>query len=119
MKAKKQISYLRAYRLRWGLSQKELAYLLGWKSEGVVSRLEKKQRPPTARILTACFIIFGTPAADLFPGLFSGVEDDVMRRVWEMYERVQGHPSKLTKSKIELLEDAIARAEMRKRESDS
>ena len=72
--------------------------------------MEKKQRPPTARVLIASFILFGTPSVDLFPGLFSHVEKDVMARVWDMYERIQGEPSKRTKAKIELLEDAIERA---------
>jgi hypothetical protein len=37
-----------------------------------------------------------------------------MARVWEMYESIQGDPSKKTKIKIELLEGAIGRAEHRK-----
>jgi transcriptional regulator with XRE-family HTH domain len=116
MKEKKHILYLRAYRMRWGLSQKDVAELMGWRSDTVVSKLEKKQRPPTARVLIGCFIIFGTPAIELFPGLFSEVETEVMKRVWDMYERIQGHPSKRTRTKIELLEDVIDRAE--KREHD-
>jgi hypothetical protein len=34
--------------------------------------------------------------------------------VWEMYERIQGDPSRKTKMKIELLEGAIERAKQRK-----
>ena len=79
--------------------------------------MEKKQRPPSAHVLVACYVIFGTPTADLFPGLFRGVEADVMTRVWELYERIQGSPSHRTKAKIELLEDAIERARQRKRAS--
>ncbi len=97
----------------------DLAYLMGWKSEGVVSRLEKKQRPPSARVVIGCYIIFGTRAAELFPGIFKGVEVEVMARVWELYEKIQGDPSKRTKVKIELLEDAIKRAEQRKRDAGS
>jgi transcriptional regulator with XRE-family HTH domain len=119
MKKKNSLSYLRSYRLRWGLSQRDLAYLLGWKTEGVISRLEKKQRPPSARVVIGCYVIFGTRAAELFPGIFKGVEADVMARVWELYERIQGHPSKKTKAKIELLEDAIERAKKRKRATRS
>jgi hypothetical protein len=40
-----------------------------------------------------------------------------MARVWEVYEEIQGNPSRRTKTKIELLEDAIARAEERDRAS--
>jgi DNA-binding XRE family transcriptional regulator len=43
MKKRKPIAYLRAYRLRWGLSQIELAELLGWRRTEVISRVERKQ----------------------------------------------------------------------------
>ncbi len=115
MKARKPVNYLRSYRLRWGLSQAELAYLLGWKSPEVVSRIEKKQRPPTLKLVIACFILFGTPAAELFPDISASIDADVMTRVWEMYDNIQGDPSRKTKIKIELLEGAIERAEQRKR----
>jgi transcriptional regulator with XRE-family HTH domain len=114
MKIRKPLNYLRSYRLRWGLSQGELASLLGWKRPEVVSRIEKKQRPPTLKLVIACFILFGTPAAELFPDISASIEADVMARVWEMYEKVQGDPSKKTKMKIDLLEGAIERAKQRK-----
>ena len=115
MKIRKPVNYLRSYRLRWGLSQGDLAHLLGWKGAEVVSRIEKKQRPPTLKLVMACFILFGTPAAELFPDISASIEIDVMMRVWQMYEKIQGDPSKKTKIKIELLEGAIGRAEQRKR----
>ena len=115
MKARKPVNYLRSYRLRWGLSQGELAHLLGWKRPEVVSRIEKKQRPPTLKLVIACFILFGAPAAELFPDISASIDADVMARVWEMYEKVQGDPSRKTKIKIELLEGAIQRADQRKR----
>ena len=36
-----------------------------------------------------------------------------MERVWELYEKIQGDPSKKTKAKIEFLERAIERANQR------
>ncbi len=114
MKTKKPKNYLRSYRLRWGLSQGELAKLLGWKRAEVISRIEKKIRPPTLKLVIACFILFGTPAAELFPDISASIEIDVMARVWEMYESIQGDPSRKTKKKIELFEAAIERAERRK-----
>jgi transcriptional regulator with XRE-family HTH domain len=115
MKTRKPVNYLRSYRLRWGLSQGELANLLGWKGSEVISRIEKKQRPPTLRLVIACFILFGTPAAELFPDISASIEIDVMARVQEMYETIQGNPSRKTKRNIELLESAIERADERKR----
>lgn len=114
MKARRPINYLRSYRRRSGLSQGELAHLLGWKRAEVVSRIEQKRRPPTLKLVIACFILFGAPAAELFPDISASIEIDVMARVWEMYDNVQGHPSAKNKKKIELFEAAIARAEQRK-----
>ena len=117
MNARRPIHYLRSHRLRWGLSQEELAYLLGWDRPDVISRIEKKKRHPTLPLAMACFILFGTPAPLLFPDMAASIEALVMARVWEMYEAIQGDPSRRTKKKIELLEDAIARADQRKRAS--
>jgi len=117
MRTKKSVSYLRLYRRRWGLTQGELAELLGWTSTEVISRIEQKQRPPTLNLVIGCFILFGTPAAEIFPDIAASIESAVMARVWDLYERIQGDPSRKTKVKIELLEDAIGRAEQRKRAS--
>jgi DNA-binding XRE family transcriptional regulator len=118
MKQRKPVNYLRSYRLRWGLSQGELAHLLGWSRPDVISRIEKKQRQPTLRLVIACFVLFGTSAADLFPDISVRVEDDVMSRVWDFYERIQGNSSRKTKTQIELLEKAIERADLRARKAN-
>ena len=115
MNTRRPIHYLRSYRLRWGLSQKELAYLLGWDRPDVISRFEKKQRPPTLALAMACFILFDVQAAEFFPDLSAGIEHLMMARVQELYETIQGDPSRRTKKKIELLEAAIERADRRKR----
>ena len=117
MNARKPINYVRSYRLRWGLSQVELANLLGWNRPDVVSRIEKKQRPPSLRFVIGCLILFGTEPGEVFPDISTGVETLVMARVQEMYESIQGNPSKRTKMKIELFESAIERAEQRRRAS--
>jgi len=114
MKVKKPINYLRSFRLRWGLSQGELSNLLGWDRSDVISRIEKKQRLPSLKLVMACFILFGASAAELFPDISDGVEATVMARIWDMYETIQGNPSRKTTMKIALLENAIERAQKRK-----
>jgi hypothetical protein len=88
---------------------------LGCKTAGVISRIEKKLRPPTLKIVIGCFVIFGTPAAEVFPDISRTVEADVMERVWELYEKVQGDSSRKTRTKIELLESVIERTERKPR----
>lgn len=65
--------------------------------------------------MIACFILFGKQVDELFPDIFDAIDALVMSRVQEMYETVQGDPSRKTKKKIELFESAIERAEQRKR----
>lgn len=109
----KRTSYLQAYRKRWRLTQEELAKLLGLADHGVISRIEKGVRHPSIKVVLGCFILFGTQAAELFPSFFDTVEAGILDRVWELYERIQGHPSTRTRAKIELLEDVIERTKQR------
>jgi transcriptional regulator with XRE-family HTH domain len=111
---KKQLdSYLLSRRRISGLTQTEFTYLLGRKSGSVVSRLETGQRDPSLAIAFACEIIFGAPPAELFPGLFSRTEEIVLTRTYDLYERPQGNPSKATRLKLDLLEDAFERRKER------
>lgn len=67
-------NYLRTYRKRAGLSQDEVAFLLGCRSGAKVSRYERLARQPNIRTLFACEIIFRVPARELFAGLYQKVE---------------------------------------------
>ena len=109
---KKLDCYLRPYRRRWGFTQKELAYLFGSKSS-TVSRLENRQRQPSLMVAFACLIIFGTSPIELFPGLFAEIEEDVMTRAYDLYERLQGNSSKAARIKLDFLEEAFTRAKAR------
>ncbi len=103
-------TYLRTFRIRWGLTQREFAHLLGIKSGAHVSRLERGMRRPTAATILASVIIFGTKSADVFPEVVSAIEEDVLRRGYELYVELQGSPSKTVKLKLDLLEDMLRRA---------
>lgn len=105
--------YLHTHRRQWGLTEEELAFLLGSKSASVVSRLERRERDPSLRAAFACHFIFGVAPDELFPKLYAEVEDAVMRRAIELHERLQGNPSKTTRAKLDLLEDALNRAKER------
>jgi transcriptional regulator with XRE-family HTH domain len=105
--------YLHTHRRQWGVTQEELAFLFGSKSASVVSRLERREHNPSLKAAFACQVIFGIASDELFPKLYAEVEDAVMRRAHELHERLQGTPSKATRVKLELLEDAPRRAKER------
>lgn len=111
---KKLDCYLRPYRRRWGLTQAELAALLGRKTGAVISRLEQYGRRPSLEAAYALEIIFGTAPIELFPGLHAKVKKNVIARVRNLYDELQGNPSKATRLKLDLFEDVFARAQSRR-----
>jgi DNA-binding XRE family transcriptional regulator len=104
-------TYVRPLRRRWALTQRELAFLVGAKSGAIVSRIEGLKRPPSLRVTLACALVFGTAPLELFPELHLQIHDDVLRRVSELYDELQGNPSKATRIKLDFLEAVQARLE--------
>jgi transcriptional regulator with XRE-family HTH domain len=58
---------LRTHRRTWGLSQRELADLLGMESRAHISRIERGKRSPSFETALACSTLFGVPLGVLFP----------------------------------------------------
>jgi transcriptional regulator with XRE-family HTH domain len=71
---------LRSYRRRSGLTQRELAYLLGQQKESQVSRYESRKILPSLETALGCEAIFGVPVAELFPGSYEDMAGCVKRR---------------------------------------
>jgi transcriptional regulator with XRE-family HTH domain len=107
---KKLDCYLRSYRRRWGLTQDELAVLLGCKTGAVISRLERHSRQPSLEAAYALEVLFGTAPIELFPGLHAKVKKNVIARARELYDELQGDPSKVTRLKLDFFEEVFARA---------
>jgi transcriptional regulator with XRE-family HTH domain len=63
-------NYLRTYRKRSGLSQDEMAFLLGCQNGTKVSRYERFARKPNLETLFAYEVVFGAPARELFAGVY-------------------------------------------------
>ena len=83
------MSYLRTHRKRGGLTQDEMAFLLGCQSGTKISRFERLARRPNLETALACQVVFGVPARELFPGLFAEVEKTVSGRARLLSERLQ------------------------------
>lgn len=85
-------NYIRAYRKRAGLTQDEVAILLGCKSGTKVSRLERLSRKPSLQVVFACQVLFGIPAHELFPGIYQEVEQLTDKRVTKFLKRLEQLP---------------------------
>lgn len=74
-------NYLRTYRKQSGLSQREVAFLVGWKSGEQFSRYEKRRRLPTFRDALACETVFDVPIGELFPGMRDVIASETNSRL--------------------------------------
>jgi transcriptional regulator with XRE-family HTH domain len=74
MKPKSVGTYLRFLRRKSGLSQRDLARIVGCGSASQISRHERSISPPSLQTVFAYEVIFRRPASEIFPGLFYAVE---------------------------------------------
>ena len=73
-------NYLRMYRKRVGLSQDEVASLLGAKFGAKTSRYERFARIPSLVHALECEAIYGIPVKELFAGISAKAERAVHQR---------------------------------------
>jgi DNA-binding XRE family transcriptional regulator len=107
-------NYLRTYRRRCGLSQAEVAYLLGCKDGGKICRHEHLLREPSLQTALAYEVIYGAPVRELFAGLFRKVERATIRRVGTLGRELQAKaPTRLITRKLETLGAALKTSRVR------
>jgi transcriptional regulator with XRE-family HTH domain len=88
MPGKTLSNYLRTFRLRAGLSQDEVAALVGVAGGAEVSRHETFRRMPTLATALRYEAIFGVPVRELFPGEYQKVELEIQARAQELADRI-------------------------------
>ena len=93
-------NYLRTNRKHSGLTQQEVAFLLGCENGGQVSRYEKRHRLPPLKTALACERIFGVPIAELFAGVMQEVDKDIEKRRSELKSRLQSKTSNTLDARI-------------------
>lgn len=82
-------NYLRTYRRRSGLTQREVAFLLGCETGAQVSRYEKRRRLPPLATALACEAAFGVPVAELFAGVRESAGKAIEKRKAELRSKLQ------------------------------
>lgn len=104
------LCYLRTHRRVWGLTQQELAALMGFKSATHVSRIENGKRAPTIESALACQAIFGIPPSAMFPHAYDLVEERVVRDLYRLHLALCDTTSPSELRKRELFSLALERA---------
>jgi len=101
-------NYVRTYRKRAGLTQSEVAFLLGCRWRTKVSDYEYFKRRPSLETLFAYQLIFRTPGDELFPGVFTEVERETQKRVRSLIEKLYARrPTAKRQRKLESLAAAF------------
>lgn len=108
MKSESIATGLRTLRKKSGLSQRELAYILGFQSEIPVVRHERSQAIPHLLTALAYEVIFQEPISAQFRGLYASVEAAIEARLAELEHKLQqsdarGRSAALTARKLEFL----------------
>ena len=103
-------NYLRTHRKTVGLSQKDVAFLLGKKSGSCISKFEQSKTYPNLRSSLSYQIFFETPAEELFAGVHNQVELQTLNRIAKLItilERKGNNPKILRR--INYLEEVARR----------
>ena len=101
-------NYLRTFRKRSGLSQDEVAFLLGGENGGMVSRYEQFNRVPSLETACDLEVLFRIPVRDLFAGTFADRNRRMAQRARLLEKKLKPtHP--LTAQKLSTLRSVIAR----------
>ena len=103
-------TYLRTFRRRSGLTQAEVAFLLGAESGAKVSRYERLSRRPSFQTALGLQAVFGVPADRLVPGISAEVDRKIIRRARLLSRQLERHgDSARTKRKLRFLWSVMAR----------
>jgi len=76
------------FRRSAGLSQKEVAYLLGVPHPSQISRMERSVREPSLSTLLAYELLFQTPGRRLFAGVLEEVDKRMTGRAKRLLARL-------------------------------
>ena len=90
---KRLSNYLRTYRKRNGLSQTDLAFLLGNGSRVNISRYEHHASMPSLEIALAYEVVFGVPACELFAGVFEEAQTQILKKARLLAKRLTSVPT--------------------------
>jgi DNA-binding XRE family transcriptional regulator len=107
--AKRLHNYLLTHRKRFGLSQTEVAFLLGCRHRTKVSDYEQYTRRPMLETALAYEVVFSTPVRELFAGISDEVEIVTHRRARVLARRLSAATqTPLIVRKLELLRQIIS-----------
>jgi len=89
MPAQKLENYLRSHRKTSGLSQHEVAVVIGCSDGALVSRHERSHHLPPLRRAIAYEALFRVPISEIFAGLQERIERDIETELQKLEKQLQ------------------------------
>jgi transcriptional regulator with XRE-family HTH domain len=109
MASRKLPNYIRRNRKRLGLSQRDIAFLLGWRDTSQPSRYEHFYKTPALSTALALAVIFQISVHDLFPGEKEQAENSVLKRAQVLETQLQRQSDgRRATAKLAILRDIIS-----------
>jgi transcriptional regulator with XRE-family HTH domain len=102
-------SYLHKLRKQWGLSQPDIASLLGI-TGSALSRFENRSRRPNARLIAGAEVLFGHGVKDVFPAFYRDIERAIVNRARRQHDRLESKADPASREKLRFLNEIIERA---------
>jgi transcriptional regulator with XRE-family HTH domain len=87
-------NYLRSRRRKSGLSQRELAQILGYITADPVSQHERSVKIPALLIALSYEVVYRMPISELFPGIYRTVEARIEEQLADLEEELQQSSAK-------------------------
>ena len=101
-------NYVRTFRQRFTLTERELGFLIN-RSQATVSSTELGDSVPNLDAALALQVLFRLQPKEMFPDRYDEVEDRVMRQAAQLINEVERHGSdRKSVTKLEFL-DGLAR----------
>jgi len=96
-------NYIAMHRKTAGLSQVELAIMLGLEDRKVLSKYELAERMPEIRTLIAMEIVFDEPLQSIFAGIAQEIREEMPGRARAILETMGDKPGPDTSDKLATL----------------
>src|SRR5438445_9134150 len=106
-------NYLRTYRKGSGLSQDEVAFLLGCQNGTKISRYERFVRKPSLETLFVYEVVFGALVRELFAGAYQKVEKRISNRAQLLIRKLNRATSdRMATRKLQILKAITSGSEI-------
>lgn len=87
-------NYLRSHRRMSGLTQRELASIVGFLTRFQIARHEESRAVPVFLVAISYEIVFRAPISELFPGLYRSVEARIEEQLAQLEQALQESTAK-------------------------